>query len=310
MNDYKMKNDLVHKMYKKNINNIFELNNLPYNISKGNSQFLLNEVKNYTKSNKDIVVGGACIDRCEGDIAKLGINFYFDVLSPINFAMENGLGVSIYVDTPVEVFGKTKKDLELWVSLSDRVENFINKLADVLNYKVNIIRRENGISILNELVQNINLSDQEIKGLYDLVPSKKNIYFSNDLLLHFKRSIASYLPNFISQYLGRDISHVIVVEEFSQIKAITKATQINSNVVPNVYVDMPSKSGKSRMHRSPHGKIPIFSKNIINEVLQSPSLQVFLNNNELNVIYQKFNVTSFEELVIKLAGLWDVNETK
>lgn len=308
MANYDIKNDLVHRMYKKDIENIFNLNKLPYNISTGNNLFLLNEVENYEKGPKDIAVGGACIDRCEGDIRKLGINFYFDILSPINFAMKNGIDVAIYVDTPIEVFGKTREDLDLWLSLSDHVESFLDRISTILDYKINVIRREKGINILNNLVSNISLSDHELKGLYDLVPSKKNAYFSNDLLLHFKRSIASYLPNFISQYLEKSVSKVIVVEEFSQIKAITKAVQIDSRIVPNVYIDMPSKSGKNRMHRSPHGKIPIFSDNIVNDISESNSLNTYFKYDSLNTIYQKFNVVSFEELVNELAEIWDVTK--
>ena len=103
--------------------------------------------------------------------------------------------------------------------------------------------------------------DEELIGLYDMIPSSKN-FFDDDSLLHFRRSICSYLPQFLSKYLHRTIQMVIPVEKFSQIKAITKARKINHDIAPNIYLDMPSITCKNRMHRSPNGKVFLFSGEI------------------------------------------------
>jgi len=301
MDTKSLKENLIHKMYKKDIQEILRINQLPYNIVDNNDLFIIKEDKPI--SNDALTVGGACIDRCDAQVSKLAMNFYFDILNPIEFAISKGTKVAIYVDTPIEVFGSDPNNFQKWIKLSNAIESFLNKLSELLDIKINIIRREKGIDILDNLVLTSNFDNNQLKGLYDMVPSQKNAYFSNELLLHFRRSICSYLPEYLSQYLSTQVEEVIVVEEFSQTKAIYKAQKINKLISSNVYIDLPSLSGKNRMHRSSHGKVSIFSS--IDSYPQSDMFKEFINKIEFPNIYSRFGVNDFESLARKMEGLWD-----
>lgn len=304
-----LKENLIHKMYKKNVQSILKMNNLTYTILETNDLFILSDLQN-TISERSIVVGGACIDRCEAMVDKLGINFYFDVLNPIEFALSHNIEVAIYVDTPIEVFGNDNFEESKWIKFSDNVENFLNRLGNRLGLNIKVIRREKGAKILDKLIEKNNFVDESLKGLYDMVPSRKELHFSEELLLHFRRSICSYLPEYLSNYIETKIDNVFVVEEFSQTKAISRAKLIDDSVFLNIYVDMPSVSGKNRMHRSPSGQIPIFSS--FNYENATSLFNSFIDEINFIEVYKRLDVSNFRELIQKLNLLWfdkgDCNE--
>lgn len=179
----------------------------------------------------------------------------------------------------------------------------MHNLSTDLGVDIISIRRDKGVNILDGLVEKASFDDQSLKGLYDLVPSKKEADFPDDLLLHFKRSICSYLPEYLESYTKLEIKNVIVVEELSQIKAISKAKEINDHIEPFVYVDMPSLSGKNRMHRSPHGKIPIFSDP--NSFQTNELFKAFMSRTDFPKINQLLETTDFISLIKKLGGYWN-----
>lgn len=117
------KKELVHKMYKKNLNQILNLNNLDLEYSDTEDLFVL-KTSPTTENIFSIAVGGACIDRCDALVRKLGINFYFDILNPIEYAIKNDTKVAIYVDTPIEVYGQEKNVRKRWINFADKIDLF------------------------------------------------------------------------------------------------------------------------------------------------------------------------------------------
>ena len=94
----------------------------------------------------------------------------------------------------------------------------------------------------------------------------------------------------------------IPVEEFSQIKAITKARKINHDIAPNIYLDMPSITCKNRMQRSPNGKVFLFSGKI--ETKFDESFKKYINNIQLKWIFNSFRTNEFLVLCNKLNEMW------
>lgn len=302
-----IKYKLLKKMYKKSIDRIFELNNINIPISQKDDLMISKSIHVLEKSKKYTwVVGGACIDRCDGNIEELALCFYYDILMPINFAMQYDLPVAIYIDTPIEVFCDNEREYEKWINLAEQISAFINKLNNTLNKKIYIIRRDKGYKSLDSILEHINFKDDELKGLYDLVPSIKNNYFSSDLLLHFRRSICQYLPEYLEKYFNTEIHKIIVVEEISQLKAILKAKKINKNIIPQVYIDMPSVTCKNRMHRSPTGKIKIFDD--VNNIMTDKLFNQFINKISFKNIYETYKTDNFLLLIDKLKTEWRTDD--
>lgn len=300
--NYELATMLVKRLYKKNAQTILNINDLDYLINNENNFIIYEKSLENNKLDTSLVVGGACIDRCEGDIRKLGYNFYYDILMPINYALKHSMNCAIFVDTPIEVFSNSQEEIKIWQDLVSKIEAFLDNLSQILNIEIKVIRRDYGYKILDEILKNEKFTDEELKGLYDLVPSLKHTIFGDDLLLHFRRSIISYLPQFLSEYLNRTIQNVIVVEELSQSKAISKAHNINSNIAAKLYVDMPSTSCHNRMHRSTNGKVRIFEK--INREKVDPLFLDFIDNLDLTEIYKRLHITNYELLVKELERVW------
>ena len=220
--------------------------------------------------------------------------------------MQYDLPVAIYIDTPIEVFCDNEREYEKWINLAEQISAFINKLSNTLNKKIYIIRRDKGYKSLDSILEHINFKDDELKGLYDLVPSIKNNYFSSDLLLHFRRSICQYLPEYLEKYFNTEIHKIIVVEEISQLKAILKAKKINKNIIPQVYIDMPSVTCKNRMHRSPTGKIKIFDD--VNNIMTDKLFNQFINKISFKNIYETYKTDNFLLLIDKLKTEWRTDD--
>ncbi|EGM50386.1 hypothetical protein LRU_02068 [Ligilactobacillus ruminis SPM0211] len=293
-------NRLVKKMYKKNVEKIISLNNLTYSFQPQRDLVVFDETS-YSKTKNKIVVGGACIDQSDADIKNLAINFYLDVLMPINYAAINNIKCAIYVDTPVESC-TSDFEIEKWKKFVDKLVLFLDKIAKKVGVEIKIIRRDKSYHLIDKLLENYSFTDEELKGLYDLVPSSKSIFFGPELLLHFRRSIVSYLPEFISLYFDEKIDDVIVCEELSQCKAIGKAKKISSNIYPRIYVDMPSLSCRNRMHRSNNGKLGIFESNL--KIDSDPLFQQFIGKINLKSIFDAFDVENFWDLKNELKELW------
>lgn len=293
-------NLIVKRMYKKNISQIISINNLNYHINNENNLILFDETNNVSSKNS-LVVGGACIDRCDAKIENLAVNFYFDILMPINEAISRNLNCAIYVDTPIETY-TAPQEIEKWKKFVSKLNLFLEQLEKNLGVEIKVIRRDLSYPILDKILKNHNFNDDELKGLYDLVPSSKNTVFGPELLLHFKRSIMSYLPEFISEYFGKNIGEVIVCEEFSQCKAIGKARKISDKIFPKIYVDMPSISFRNRMHRSNNGKIGIFEEN--SKIEKKSLFSDFINKIELDCIFDRLHVNNFWSLKNTLEGMW------
>lgn len=293
-------NIIIKKMYKKDLTQIISLNNLDYDDSDRNKLIVFDET--FRASQKAaLVVGGACIDRCDASIENLAINFYFDILMPINEAVVKKINCAIYIDTPIEsCTNNTEK--ERWQEFVKRLEVFFAKLGKRIGIEIKLIRRDLSYKMIDKILERYNFSDNELKGLYDLVPSSKNIIFGPELLLHFRRSIISYLPEFISQYFEENFEEIIVCEELSQCKAISKAWRINSNIYPKIYIDMPSLSCRNRMHRSSNGKIGIFEKNL--KRTSDPLFQEFVDRIELEGVFRLLNVDNFWSAKDELEGMW------
>lgn len=181
-----IKYKLLKKMYKKSIDRIFELNNINIPISQKDDLMISKSIHVLEKSKKYTwVVGGARIDRCDGNIEELALCFYYDILMPINFAMQYDLPVAIYIDTPIEVFCDNEREYEKWINLAEQISAFINKLSNTLNKKIYIIRRDKGYKSLDSILEHINFKDDELKGLYDLVPSIKKQLFQLRFIITF-----------------------------------------------------------------------------------------------------------------------------
>lgn len=297
-------NILIKRLYKNDATKICEINGLKYKIyDESDGYFVFYDMGNENKSQYSLVVGGACIDRCDGKIDNLGINFYYDILMPINYALKYNLDCAIYVDTPIEVYGKIDSERQKWINFSSEVEQFIKELSKILDINIYIIRRDIGIPIIDKILKNIDYEDGELKGLYDLIPSSKFAFFSDDLLLHFRRPIVSYLPQYLSEYLGKDIENVIVVEELSQSKAIGKAKEIDSNIYAKLYLDMPSTSCRNRMHRSENNKIKIFEE--INLEAYNPLFLKFIEKIDLDEVYKIMHVDNYKSLLKRLNNVWE-----
>ncbi|HHA7503789.1 TPA: hypothetical protein ACOP43_001504 [Streptococcus pneumoniae] len=301
--DIDFPNLLVKKMYKKDLNQIISLNDLNYDTSFRDNLIVFDETSNFSPNNS-LVVGGACIDRCDAKIDNLAINFYFDILMPINEAIMKNLNCAIYVDTPIESC-KDDCEKERWQQFVKHLEIFFEQLGKRVGIEIKIIRRDLSYKMIDKILKKHNFSDGELKGLYDLVPSAKNIVFGPELLLHFRRSIISYLPEFISEYFEENFEEIIVCEELSQCKAIGKAWRISNNIYPKIYIDMPSLSCRNRMHRSNNGKIGIFESASLNKTRKSdPLFHEFMNRIELEAIFKSFDVDNFWSLKDELEGMW------
>lgn len=297
--DFKLK--LIKKMYKKDIDRIIELNNLKYPVSSSGMTVFDCLPAQGIFGKYSLVVGGACIDRCQGKVANLGINFYYDILMPLNFALEHSLSVGIYVDTPIEVEVKSSESLMVWLKFVHHVESFLDNLSKKIGIPIKVIRRDKGVKLLDDILNNVKFTDAELKGLYDLVPSEKNV-FTDDLLLNFRRSICSYLPVYLSEYFDEEIKNTIVVEALSQIKAVVKAKDIDCSVVFKDYLDMPSVTCKNRMHRSRTGKVKIFDS--LDTVYKTDDFNLFLNKINMQKIFEIFGVIDFIEICNVLNTMW------
>lgn len=297
-------NLLVKKMYKKDLNQIVLLNNLNYDTTFRESLIVFDETSKFSHHHKCLVVGGACIDRCDANIENLGINFYFDILMPINEAIVKNLNCAIYLDTPIESL-TDDYEKQKWQKFIDMLEQFLKCLGERVGIEIKTIRRDLSYKIIDRILEKYKFSDTELKGLYDLVPSSKNIIFGPELLLHFRRSIISYLPEFISEYFSENFEKIIVCEELSQCKAIDKALKINNSIYPKIYVDMPSLSCRNRMHRSNNGKIGIFEStaSIISRK-SDPMFHEFMSRIELDAIFKSFDVDNFWLVKDELEGMW------
>lgn len=301
MND-NFKRKLIKKLYKKDIDTIIKLNNLQWSLCDSDDLIVFKKLNlEKIKNEESLVVGGACIDRCEGEVKNLGISFYLDILMPVNFSLEQSLPVAIYVDTPVETLFSTRDESKKWLEFVKKVELFLNNLSDIIGKEIKVTRRDKGVKILDKMLTQIRFDDEKLKGLYDLVPSQKN-NFTKDLLLHFRRSICSYLPEYLSSYFDENIENIVAVEELSQVKAITKAQNINSNVFFESYLDMPSTTCKNRMHRSPNGKIPIFED--IKSFNKDELFETYIKEISLDKIFEIFGTNDFYKLVKSLNKLW------
>lgn len=301
-----VKNKMIKKMFKKNIIDIKEINDLDYKVDYLPNLFVFKNNYIKTQYNKNsVVVGGPCIDRCEADINNLGINFYLDVLMPMNYALVNNLDCVIYLDTPIEEY-KMDSNIDVlnrWIKTADIIEKFILDLGKHLKVQhVQVIRREKVYKELDKLIKKFPLEDNKLQNLYNLVPSQS--YNSEaQLILHYKRVIMAYQPCYISNLLEKEIDRVIVIEGLSQCKAVYQAKLLNKDIIPQFYIDMPSISGNNRMHRSSNGIIKVFEN--IRDIKRSESFIWYSNQINLPAIYKSLEVNNFIDLVEELKGYWE-----
>ncbi|SHK64120.1 hypothetical protein [Tepidibacter formicigenes] len=168
---------------------------------------------------------------------------------------------------------------------------------------VKVIRRDKQFSKLDELMKKYDIRKEEVLNLYNLLASKSKFEIEDWLLLNFRRVITAYQPEFINQFLeDREINTLYVVESLSQNKAIKQAMNIDSRVTPKIYIDMPSKSGKNRMHRSENGAIYIFD-DVRNETYNKEFVQ-YIEQINFEHFFKKFEVNNFMDLVIALREGW------
>lgn len=297
---------VIKKMFKKNILSIKEVNNLDYSINYLPDLYVFkDDLSNRVFNEQTVVIGGPCIDRCEAQVANLGLNFYLDILMPLNYAASKNLRCLIYLDTPIEEQNMVS-DVDIlnkWMKLADEIEEFILNVSKTIGVKdITVIRREKVYKELDELLQEYNINNDNIKDLYNLCPSVVTNLLDEQLALHYKRVITAYQPQFINNHTNRTSNQVIVVEALSQGKAIFQAKRIDKNIIPQLYIDMPSISGNNRMHRSSNGIITLFED--INRDDLPDNFIAYMDQINLSSIYSTYGVDNFIDLCKYLKGVW------
>ncbi len=292
-------NKMVKKMYKKGICEIAELNLLPYKTDYIDDKIVFNNVPVNIDEMNCLVVGGPCIDRCDGVIEKLTLDFYFDLAMVINKAITYNKPCAIYIDTPIEQFSD-KKSKEKWIFAVDKIEKFIENLSPNCIVELSLIRREDSMIMLDEL-----LSKQEVvigQSMYNLIPSAEECELEEWLVKHYRRVVMEYHRTFLNKYLNSSYENVIVIEGLSQCKAVNYAMKTDDSIRGQFYIDMPSVSGKNRMHRSIDGAITIF-ENL--EKYEDTDVFKYWEILNMDALYENFGVHSFVNLIKEWNKLWE-----
>lgn len=292
-------NKLIKKMYKKGICEIAEFNQLSYKIDYIDEKTVFNDIPANVGDMNCIIVGGPCIDRCGGKIENLTLDFYFDLAMTINKVITYNKPCAVYIDTPIEQFSDdeaTKK----WICAVDKIEKFIMKISHQCGLEISIIRREYSMTMLDELLSEKNVAI--CRSMYNLIPSTEESELEAWLEKHYRRVVMEYHKDFLNKYLNSSYENIIVIEGLSQCKAVNNAKKTDDSIMAQFYVDMPSISGKNRMHRSLNGAITIFENMEDYEDTEVSQYWKVLN---MDALYEKFDVDSFVYLIKEWNMLWE-----
>ena len=293
-------NKVVKRMYKKGISEIRDINNLPYKIDCYDDKFVFCDIPVSIAEKNTLIVGGPCIDRCDGDFRHLTLDFYLDISMVINMALNLKKECAIYIDTPIEEYS-SEADKKKWVLLANKIAILIKKIAQKCGLDIYLVRREETNDLLDRFIDEHGVVVDN--AMYNMVPSGVECTQEEWLKKHYMRVVAEYHREFLNCYLEKSYDDILVVEGLSQCKAVNCAKQTDKSIIGAFYIDMPSVSGKNRMHRSDRGAITILD-DLDKYIDEGAEVANYWKILELKSLYEKFNVSSFVELVKEWNKLW------
>lgn len=198
-----------------------------------NNVWILNKDSKEIPETMDAITGGPCICYCEGDENRLSLQDVMDIIMPV-LAAKTWSTDLYFVFTGSEASMQVEEDSGLscydeYMSLSKKVENFIFKLTQLINYdkkRIHFINTSNkkANQVLEELCGEFSkhASKESLNELYYFKSKefgeapKKEEYF----LDVYVRNIMMYTPQFLSACAGKELQSVAVVENSTQLKAI------------------------------------------------------------------------------------------
>lgn len=225
------------------------------------------------KTQHPIIVGGPCLDHCNGYIEQLRINTIVDIVWPMCMAKRLQSECCIYLVVPNEEAEGMKKiqELKRWETIADCLEKTILNIGNLLKLKDLYIYRTDREAVdrvskkwCSTLENFCNTSDA-LKGMYNLGSGTEEGNSIDPFLLeNYEKNLVCYFPALLNELLNANYDGVIAVEHVHQGKAIKKAVELykeisdtNTTIFHLAYLNSPSLTCKSRMARSASGYICI-----------------------------------------------------
>ncbi|TQF01967.1 hypothetical protein E6W39_06375 [Kitasatospora acidiphila] len=225
--------------------------------------FATNQEFQGPQSGGSLVIGGACLSGCAARLDRLRLEFVADTVHPLLLAACAGTPCVLYLPIAEEaIVSGPSIGLPAWQSFGDRLEVFVNALADAIpDGQRPILIRTDAPEVSTHLETaadqvSVLLDQREMEELYTIVPARAQRP-GTARLRQYRRSIVSYLPSVVAALTGyADVQHVVVAENFHQVRAIDAARRLLPALAPSARLDhlahlpSPSVSGTSRMARA------------------------------------------------------------
>lgn len=203
-----------------------------------------------------VVLGGGCLGYTNTRLNDLRLDYLTDTMIALAVASMAGADCLIYLPIGEEQL-TAPRQREQWSAFGDLVEAIVERLsATVAAPRSVTIARTDAAAVRSAIDRAlIRHSDQlaasDLNTLYSLRPSGKPASPSPARLQQYRSTIMTYLPEVVSQLVGRHVDHILVAENLHQIKAVAVARALacgdGGHVDHLAHVPAPSLGGTVRM---------------------------------------------------------------
>jgi hypothetical protein len=209
----------------------------------------------------NVVLGGVCIDHCDGALRRMTYQVVADCWSSLQTAKYLRSPCLILLMDYEEALCRGMEYLQTWMGIGDFMAALILELARGLAVGVRVVRTstpgtrdviEGAVSRYPELTRT-----ETLANLFRVDYFGERRYLAPERMPSFQRSIAAFMPDTTSELLGRHVDRLVVAMNLQQARVFTRARDIyyshsgNSIAMTQiVFTPTVSLSGKQRMSRS------------------------------------------------------------
>ncbi len=207
------------------------------------------------------IVGGVCVDHCEGVLERLSVSIYPDIVVPLRLGAALNRRVILILPIAEAVLASPRRGLA-WQGVGDRVEALVAHLAATYQHpRVDVVRTDR-VRIDRRIAAAVDqyrphLDSMQLRGLFAVASSGAGGRSTTAARVKtFHRTLVGYLPSVLSELTCEKCDDILVVENAQQLRAVAAARNLrNSGGLAGtlghlVYPPAPSMSGRSRMSRA------------------------------------------------------------
>lgn len=203
-----------------------------------------------------IVVGGGCLGYTNARLVDLRLDYLTDTMIALAVASMTGVHCLLYLPIGEEQITAPRLREE-WSAFGDRIETIVERLAATLAAPPSVtIARTDAPAVRSAIDRSLarhhdQLAAANLGALYSLRPAGKPTIPGPARLDQYRSTIMTYLPQVVSELVGRHVDHILVTENLHQVKAIAAARSLATDDGDHVdhlaHIPAPSLGGTTRM---------------------------------------------------------------